>query len=223
MNSEIRLAARFVGWCLLPVTLLVGGALLLAYSQGVPISTLLRDPAAVGDLPWYTGVLSTVGVMLWAAAAAIGWFAWWLARPEGGRLVWALAVSSTALAADDALLIHEGTADVLGLSEEVLLGALGAAVVGLLAFGWREIVSHDARLLLVMAVGALAVSLYQDQAGSLGLPTLPGGVIAEDLAKFVGILAWLAFSWCVAASVVRGRVGRVGEPAANAVGSAESR
>ena len=64
-----------VGRTLLPATVLYGVALLWSDAEGIRAKLVLRDLAQSCDAPLGQGFLSSVGYLLWMAAAAIALFA----------------------------------------------------------------------------------------------------------------------------------------------------
>ncbi|NKB88807.1 MAG: hypothetical protein GKS06_11370 [Acidobacteria bacterium] len=80
------------------------------FVAGVPFDVLIRDVTQVAGLPPVTGALSQLGLLLWAAAAAICFFVAginWTANPAVRRFLVASAVFTTVLALDDTFLWHE--------------------------------------------------------------------------------------------------------------------
>lgn len=174
------------------VALAVVGAAVLAR----PVGEFLRDPA--GDQGAHVGVLSTAGVMLWSAAAAVAI----QAAQHGGRgerdramLLW-LGGLVAALAIDDAFLVHELVVPrVTGVDASeyvVLLGYVGVGVLLVVRFGDRLLARH--RLWLGASVGLLAMSAVVDVAGDSG-QLLHGLRPVEDLPKWAGIV--LSAAWVV--------------------------
>jgi hypothetical protein len=70
----------------------IAAAVLLAVAfiahrvTGIPTTDFTRDPTALMGAPFYTGWVSTVGVLLWAAAAAIALFVASLLRGDAGAV-----------------------------------------------------------------------------------------------------------------------------------------
>jgi hypothetical protein len=57
----------------------LGLVLLVANLKGIPLYILTGDPTAVRNVPFFTGFLSNVGVLLWAGATAICLFSAFIA------------------------------------------------------------------------------------------------------------------------------------------------
>lgn len=207
-NAEKRfdraaVARRIVNRVLLPVAAILIAALGLAYARGIPVSDLLRDTSAVLDGPWYAGMFSTLGIALWAAAAAVCLLAI-VAQPGGGArsLLIGGAVISLMLGADDGFLIHETIKNNVGIPSPVTIGVYGLTAVAVLLPARKHLVQRPDLGVFLIALGLLVVSVLLDAAGEAGLPTPPYSAILEDIAKFLGIAMWAAFFSSVAAGVV---------------------
>lgn len=167
----------------------------------LPPSALTRDPLAVVDgivarggpcCSRFTGAISTAGVMLWSATAAVTFFAALVLTSVGAPrpqvVLMALAGGlSTWLLADDAFMLHEGYSPKLaGFSVFNFIPII--AMVPILAAIVRAEVRTDLPI-LVAALAALAMSLVVDD-------VVRGGstkIFIEDAFKFFGLSLWTAF------------------------------
>lgn len=185
---------------LLPLALiwLLGCALivgLLAQRQ-VPYDQLLLDPNSLNKVPWYTGLISNLGILGWTTATATGFFGCWVARagarPGASSMLFWGAALSTVLLLDDLFQLHV-VVKVLGLSKPmVYLGYLVATGLWVL-LQLQEI--RRTRVELLLAAGAaFAVSVMVDQVGG-ALPVLTdqATLVLEDASKFLGVLAWAQY------------------------------
>lgn len=174
---------------------------------------LVSDPAAVLDAPFYLGLLSHAGILLWAAAAAVAVFGSRLAHAiEPRRFLLAFGLLTALLALDDLLMLHEHVLPRLtGLPEWALVGGYAAAVG---ALGWRFhpfIARTDVRL-LALALGLFCASVLVDLVPEfLGteddLARVPPRLVdvvlfVEAGSKFGGIVAWLLYATHTAARVL---------------------
>ncbi|MBA3587345.1 MAG: hypothetical protein H0W41_06885 [Chloroflexi bacterium] len=155
---------------------------------GIPYGDLTRDPVAVLQGPWHTGMLSTLGIVGWAVGAAIAGFAAVLLRSgaadEQRRCLASFAVLTGVLLLDDAFLLHEEALPAAGMPEPAVLAGYAVAALAL-AWRFRAIIRRDPAL-FVMAGGAFAVSILAD--------TLLGSrMLVEDGAKAAGIVCWTAW------------------------------
>lgn len=205
----VRSSSRF--WRV-ALTLFVPAALLvIALSLGADPDWILLDPAAVTGAPFYTGLLSNLGVLGWCGSATALLLAAAVLRstPEWTREAGALAAGasvSAVLGFDDLLLLHERVLpNHLGVPEPVTFGAYGVAAVVYL-WHFRDVHLRMDRELLGVAFCMFAVSLVVDLTDPPALGAWRG--IVEDGAKFLGISAWASYHVRFAASVL-GRAIRV--------------
>ncbi len=85
------------------------GLYILASAAGVPLEKLSTETATYTDTSFYTGILSNLGIMLWSAAAALGFLGAVLLRgvPRVERFMFASGIATTLLALDNIMLIHD--------------------------------------------------------------------------------------------------------------------
>jgi len=172
--------------------------------QSDDVRTLLfMDPSTSAALPWYTGLVSELGILGWAAsatAAAASAFVAVVGRRRGAA--WFLVHGcglGTLLCLDDLFQVHSGPLlDLLGVPKLAMLGLLVGAVCH-----WAVIHRHELartrRALLSGAGTAFALSLAVDRiADGRGI-----ALVVEDGAKLLGILAWAAYFLTTGADIVR--------------------
>lgn len=172
------------------------------------VRQLFLDPAYANGGPWWTGLVSQIGVLAWTTAAASAAWASWIARHTGrkqaGAFLFRGAMASVILLLDDLLGVH---------SMFWALGPLGKpfgltlvlAPVAAWFWTYRSDIVRTRWLLLVAAFLANGASVLVD--------TLGGGSISdhaalfEDGPKFLGILAWatyfIATTYDIARSALR--------------------
>lgn len=177
----------------------------LLYAQPwVPMSNLIRDPAAILNGRFYDGFVSNVGVLLWCAAAAICLFRGcesWVRRGEAGvaRFLLSAGALTSILLLDDLFMAHEQILpDVFGIPEKAILAAYPLLLCAHLFVNRRPIVQADAPILL-LSLGFFGVSTvfdvvvpYHFYETAAGLE-VNRGVILEEAFKFLGISAWTVF------------------------------
>jgi hypothetical protein len=173
--------------------LITAAALLLGLDAlGVETSELTRDPGAVAELSPHVGVISTLGVMLWAAAAGACLIA---ARalslrgddPERAEFLLATGAMLAVLGLDDGLQIHEHIPQYAPIPEFVLYGLFGVVVL-LYSFRYRELLLEDERFLLGFGFSLLAVGAALDVPGSVPFTV-------EDFPKLTGLVALSAWAF----------------------------
>lgn len=160
---------------------------------------MFLDPLTAAELSGdcchtYYGFISTTGVMLWTASAAVSLFCaimlWLFHAPKAAQLFNLLAGLLTAwLALDDAFLVHEVVLPSFGIPQTVVVGGYALLALAYIATCWRIILQHD-YVLFLLAGFCLAASLFIDQ---IFHSLLPGLVYLEDSSKFLGICFWATF------------------------------
>jgi hypothetical protein len=177
----------------------------LLYAQPwVPMSDLIRDPAAILNGRFYDGFVSNVGVLLWCATAAICLFRGcelWSRHGDAGaaRFLLSAGALTCILLLDDLFMAHEQILpDVFGVPEKVVLAAYPLLLCAHLFVNRRRILQADV-VILVLALGFFALSNALDVLVPYHFHNTPVGlevnraVILEEAFKFLGISAWAAF------------------------------
>lgn len=185
------------------------GSLLWAAVLGqrrVPIHQLLLDSVAVGGVAWYSGLVSALGILLWAGAvcanAATAFVAFHGGRRRATRVFRGAAVFFSVLLIDDLFLLHSNLLpDVLHISKQFIL--LAEAGLGALWFfpSWPEI-RRTRWLILAAAIACFTMSLLIDTfAWGHGSPGVI--LVLEDGPKFFGTLALATWAVVTSADVIR--------------------
>jgi hypothetical protein len=195
MVTQFVRIRRTIAISLLVGTAGVSTAFVVSLVTGTPPDELTRDPTSVIEgAHFYTGALSTVGLLLWAAATAVCLFgAVFLARNGGSRrstrfLFWS-GLLSLMLTLDDALLIHERLFPWgFNIPEQAVFAAYGLFLLVYLKSFHGDLLQGDC-LLLGLAGFFLAASLGIDQFVKIGRI----GIFVDDCFKFFGVVFWLAF------------------------------
>jgi hypothetical protein len=197
-----------IRWTLIPSAVLYAIALGWSSAEGIELQLVVRDLAQTCEAPLGLGFISSVGYLLWMAAAAITLFAagsgqingpvaWrQFAYCGGGFSLW--------LCLDDMFLVHdrylgEATLYITYVVFSVLL--LVCFRKPLRRFG------GDSFVLSVLLLGAsVCIDALQNY-----LPFPPTTIqLIEEGFKLLGIAAWLGF-WCQYVAGVS-RASLVGEP-----------
>jgi|GEM_PF-2330294 len=159
-----------------------------------PPEALLVDPMAIARDPelccaFYSGAVSNLGILLWAAAAAIAAFAATLLNDARARRFFLATSGFTAfLMIDDLFMLHEEALPALGVPEPAVYAAYLAAAALYGGVFLRDIFAARAALALLAAL-AMAASIIEDQTKILW----PIHNFVEDGAKLTGIYCWLLF------------------------------
>lgn len=191
---------------LLPAIVVYGGVLLFGKASNVSMQYVLRDLAQtcgqlVGGLPLAVGLISSLGYLIWMAAAAIALFTAFSAvsQPRGAvrSLLVAGGIFSLILTLDDMFLLHD-----LYISQHFLY-AVYAVFAILILFRYRPIVVALGGPVFLAAVALLGFSVLCDELQEV-LPFPYQTVqIFEEGAKFLGGAAWLFFWWQASAGAAK--------------------
>lgn len=162
---------------------------------------LSRDVADTAHLPWWTGALSTVGLMMWAAAAgicALTAAAVSREQPDRSRFLAGTTALLLLVALDDALQLHETVGpEKLGVPEFACYGVLAVAA-GLWGLLFLDQILATRVWLLAIVAAFFAGSILSDV-------LVIGPTAAEDWLKNSGIAVLLL--WCADTSLTTLRAG----------------
>jgi hypothetical protein len=193
--------ARRVKRTLTIVILSVGSFLVIlgltARLTEVTIGDLTRDPAALADVPVYLGMVSHLGVILWAAAVSVCGFSSVLihrlrSRTRLVHFLAAAAILSGILMLDDLFMFHERVLpERLGVAEPLIYLSYVALVAAFLLWFAQLILQTDF-LLLGSALISFGLSVFLDLIPSDRLG-LAGSYLIEDGFKLLGIALWLTY------------------------------
>jgi hypothetical protein len=174
-----------------------GLALLVSGSPEI-VGAMLRDPA--NGSVYYTGALSTLGVMFWSGTAGVALFAAAIARPSvERRFLMAAGLFTLYLALDDGVLLHEGWLRYgLGLSQTPIFAAIAAAATLIIWSGRALFGGFAVRMALLIGLVSGALSVAIDFS-----PYQHAFTIVEDVTKIVALSMWCAVvlnvAWTTAA------------------------
>ncbi len=173
------------------------GAYVAGRVGGYDAAEITRDPPGISGAAYHVGLLSFVGIIGWATAAALAAFGAVMLRRSSRASalgLGALSLVSSILLFDDLLLLHERILpDVFGLPERLTFALYGLAGLGAL---WLSRALIDRRNIVPLALAALAF------AGSLAVDAKQFAVerrlgvlriLVEDCSKLCGIWLWATF------------------------------
>src|SRR5688500_2015555 len=203
MQSQTPLPRRQLGLNFSTLALIYGPTLLLfaltswaTFQADLSISFFSRDPTATLKGHPLTGMQSTLGVLVWWAAAGICFFSCLvLQRSQGNTklfscLLWSGVIVSV-LALDDMFLIHKDLARrYLSLNVKYVFLAYGLLVVWYVIKFRRNIFDSE-YFLLFLAFALLGSSILVDFFQNKWLS--PARILFEDGAKLLGIVTWSAY------------------------------
>jgi hypothetical protein len=147
-----------------PITLIIIG---LAAQRQIPVLMLVDDIAAFTEMPFYTGIVSNAGVLVWTTTAAVCWFIYAFGRitEQKKEIQWFIlgsALITSYLGLDDLLMLHDSVLIYyFNVSELISYGLYGSLVTAYL-ISFRHTIAETDYLLLVLALGLFAVSILVD-------------------------------------------------------------
>jgi hypothetical protein len=167
----------------------------LSAATGTPLALLTRDVAATLGAKFYIGLLSSVGALLWCAAATTCFAgAAVLRRFPGERECSAFLLGSgallTALGLDDFFMLHEVVYPRLGLQEGVLIVFYALGLLALM-LRYRAVLLGSDILLWVIGCLLFVASVLVDG-------FVPDATAYEDIPKVAGVCTWLCYYWRLA-------------------------
>jgi hypothetical protein len=191
---QLLLTCRGQLHALAPVVLLLHGGtlailLLAAMQTRIPAAFLVRDPAQLAKYPFYVGLLSNVGVLLWCACAAICLYTAVLAgQREVARFFLGAGLVTAMLGLDDFFILHEEVLPAVGVAEEAVLAAYGLVILAFLG-RFARLIMRTEFLLLGLTFGFMGGSAVLDG----GIFNQGLNYLLDDGLKLLGIVGWLAY------------------------------
>jgi hypothetical protein len=192
---------RLLLLAVLPALLVYVLIVWLSGRAGIGAIAVIRDLAQTCETPIGVGLLPSLGVLMWMAAAAIALFAavaGVVAQRRWRRPLLLGGILSLLLTLDDFFLLHDRY---IGPTFLYLLYAVLA--IGILV-GFRDLLlASRAASVFLVAAGFLGTSVVLDSFQEV-LPFRYGQIqLVEEGAKFLGIASWLLFWWQAAAHAAK--------------------
>jgi hypothetical protein len=208
LYGQLRAVFPLIVVLYVPALALLGAAVAISVWTGIPIASFTRDPASLMDANPFLGVLSNVGVLLWAFCAGICFFAAAVLRAKARRSDWPAfflfaGLITAVLLGDDFFLLHDKVLPThLHIGESVIVPFYAVIVVGYL-LRFRVSILRTHYLLLVLALGLFGLSLAVDQVPKT---VIPWHHLYEDGFKLLGIVGWFGYFVSSAFAAVTSRM-----------------
>ncbi|MCI0557029.1 MAG: hypothetical protein MN733_00925 [Nitrososphaera sp.] len=172
---------------------------LASLQSGVPVREFLADPTSVANSHPFTGVVSSVGVLLWCASAAICLFGWSILQYDNSErklsnFLCYSGLMTVVLLLDDLFLFHEVIfPHYLGIPEQITI-----IVYGSLVFYWviafKHYILETEYIILLTALTFFWLSLLIDVFQYRIEPFLGDWrILLEDGFKLLGIVGWCGY------------------------------
>jgi hypothetical protein len=169
------------------------------------LSYFTRDITAIGHLPFFAGLVSQLGGLLWSAALAICLFTYVLLNQRGPetrsarRFLLQAALLTGILLLDDYFQLHEDIGpNYLGISQKLVILFYGIFALFFLFFNLNEILGSE-YLLLGLALAMFGLSILIDGTHPEKIEPFKRiinnqlSTFIEDGFKFVGVATWLTY------------------------------
>jgi len=197
---KVRSAAIIALVVSIPATVAYGLLFLIAFRTGVDPTVLVRDPATISGVPFYFGLISNIGVLIWAVSASISLFAGWLVYKwsddnEMASFLVLSGAATTLLLLDDFFLFHDQIGILyLGIREIFVFAAMAFMLV-VIFYRFRKTIFHTNCLLLGVSVGMITVSIFLDRPIVISASPLSAGAMTafEEFFKLLGIVIWATY------------------------------
>lgn len=168
----------------------------------IPVRNLTRDATYISNAGFYIGLISNLGIVLWAGAAAICLLVYAMLRER----VWASraplfflasALFTLVMLGDDLMQLHSIIPEYFGIKQKGIIAVYGLGAALYLYWFRAHILASD-YMPLVVALALFAVSAAID----LIPGEFRGQYLLEDGTKFAGIATWFAYFFCLASDTL---------------------
>jgi hypothetical protein len=187
LYHSLNLRVSTIAWTLYIVAAVL--IVLLGLQPYVTPRYFTQDVATLTGGDWYYGAISTIGMLLWCATAAICLFGAVILRksgmPKEASFLRYAGLLSIFLLLDDQFLLHESVfPQYFGIPEMVIVALYPVFVSLYLLLHYKQIL-HTQVLVLISALGFLALSIVVD--------VVIDQTYVEDSLKFFGIVGWFSY------------------------------
>jgi len=193
-----------------PVAIALAVVVVVRMRTGIAIADFTVDPLiVVGGAPVYTGILSTIGGLVWASTMAICLFGWatartWPRSDQSASFLLAAGIVTLVLMVDDVFLGHEILyPQYVGLDERVVYAIYGVMILGFMA-AFRAVILRTDFLLLAIALAGFALSIAFDVIAELTNVAVPAAFLWEDGAKLFALVSWAAYFIMTTSQYIQG-------------------
>jgi hypothetical protein len=210
LKSPARVAMVYA-----PFIALLALVILIDNTTRIHADQLMRDPAAITNVPFYIGSVSNVGVVVWIIGAAVCLFTASTLSARGIRDEWFRMFRyagwlTAALGLDDLFMFHEEIfpkylfpkGGWLHLSEKIVfLGYIFG--FGTLFVRFRKTLLRTDITFLFLGFGLLGLAMVSDQGFVKHVvPSKTARLFLEDGLKLLGIVGWSSYFVMTARSIL---------------------
>lgn len=186
------------------ILIFLGAGILSQIIPHLTIPELVGDVADIGEIPFYSGAISQLGLLLWSSATTLCFFTFFALRKKNGiskqtlNLLLSSGLLTGYLMLDDTYMLHDEFFPVYLkiVPEQVVLIILGLSMLAFLFFNRNEILQGDYGLILLaylffgisIAFDSIPRNLYSNIYFLEKIEHL-----IEDGSKFTAIVTWVTY------------------------------
>jgi hypothetical protein len=169
---------------------IIFSVILVFAASGVKMAKLSMDPLAQLGQPFYLGMISNLGILLWMATASVTLFVSFhlksgVANPQRANFLRWSGILSLVLMSDDLLMLHEQVfPQYLHIPGRLFYVAYMIYTIVFIMKFWRLILSQDNYKFLILAYFFFGMSIAID------IDMFPGGIDIEDSFKILGLTTY---------------------------------
>lgn len=168
--------------------------ILLGLEHNIQLNHFTKDPAQILNTPFYLGLFSYLGILLWCGSVAICFFARSLVLKSDATkairtFLFCSGLVTTLLMFDDLFLLHEEVfPKYLGIPEKGVF-VIYSNILLLFILLFRETIFKTEYLILGFAYFLIGASTFVKR---IPMP-IPEDTFLEDAVKFFGIICWFTY------------------------------
>jgi hypothetical protein len=168
--------------------------IMVGLQYNIQLNHFTRDPAQIMNAPFYIGLFSNIGILLWCASVVVCFFTRpFIPKNEANRSVrlflFFSGLVTMMLMSDDLFLIHEEVFPAyLGMPEKGVF-VIYSNILLLYAILFRDIIFKTDYLILGLAFFLIGGSTFIKR---IPMP-IPEDTFLEDAVKLFGIICWFTY------------------------------
>jgi len=156
----------------------------------IPFKEITGDPALTFKAHPFTGIVSNIGVLLWAGACSILIFSYVILKDKKEHIfLLCSGLITSILLIDDLFMFHDYIFYSIGLNQYVMYGIYLVIFIAYFGFFKKTILQSPQIILLILAFGFLGSSVLLD----ITLENDGLQYFFEDGLKLLGITSWFLF------------------------------
>jgi hypothetical protein len=176
-------------------TAILSLVIFVGIEKDVPLDHFTQDPAAIMNAPFYLGLFSYIGILMWCAAAALCFFTMYMVKPANQEkrqqrsfLLFSGLITCLFLL-DDLFLLHEVVFPVYLHIPEVGVYLIYSNAIVFYMVLFRNILLRTEFLILGLSFFMIGTSQFVDL---VPMP-IPEDSFLEDAVKLFGVVSWLTY------------------------------